>query len=62
MIGDWHPVGFWKDRFASSGWGSLREAITLKSITFEELVARYNALLLDTQVDDENEKKRERES
>lgn len=46
-INQWHPVGFSRDPLASRGWGTITEAVTNHPVTFEELVSRYNALLLD---------------
>lgn len=43
---NWHPVGFHKDPYAARGWGTLIESVVNQPITFEELVMRYNALLM----------------
>ena len=46
---DWNPIGFYKDPLTSRGWGTLIESVVNKPIGFEELVSRYNALLLEYQ-------------
>ncbi len=41
----WHPVGRYKDPFATRGPGTIVESVINSPITIEELIARYNYLL-----------------
>lgn len=42
----WHPVGYYKDPNATRGPGTLIESVINQPIRIENLIARYNALLL----------------